>query len=593
MARMQSPSPSRFVAIVALCLLCLLFAPVPCAEGRTGKASSAAAAPPARVLSTLDLPAELAWFTMTDTGSLVAYAGDQLQIVDLLANEPGPPRTLKVAGLDQRSAVVPIPATGLLLVPDAPGTSPGGAGRSLAIDTIAGKILWTGPGLGKLLEIELLLDAGIAVLRTQEAGHGATALDLSSGKVLWSRDNVWLMWPEEKLLGLFTGDVLTLDPRSGKVRRQVPLGLGKGTFFYSFAEDGIVLLREGRNFRGLAYPPFAGPATGSEPASLTLEQLWKFRAATPMVKSCFKSGGCRLRRAGPDRLLVRSGHYELLDIHTGKVLWDRKRGLLRTTDLALSPNGRLAAVATSKGLEVIDLNTGRVSQKIRYPEKLAGIKLSKQAHFLDDEIAMTVFPDKKGEPRGLTAFSCKEGKALWALELPRSARYNLTSKEQSRLFGRIALALVATAVSASNPMTYGGSSYAMIFAPNVNVRQLPGRLGAGSAAGEERSYLERNFPGAVERYSRLAPRLLERRQAGRYYVTGPKGKYEILHIDYRDGTMSSVARYAASPVHALYTDPGFGIAISLESDKRRLRVLSLEAASEPRAPARGAATGGP
>ena len=76
-------------------------------------------------------------------------------------------------------------------------------------------------------------------------------------------------------------------------------------------------------------------------------------------------------------------------------------------------------------------------------------------------------------------------------------------------------------------------------------------------------------------------------------MTGPKGKYEILHIDYRDGTISSVARYAASPVHALYTDPGFGIAISLESDKRRLRVLSLEAASEPRAPARGAATGGP
>ncbi len=531
---------------------------------------------PAPILSTLDFSAELDWFALNDTGSFVAYAGDQLQVVDLLSSTPPPPKAIVVPGLGKHSLVVPVPATGLLLLPDVPGERSGEARRCLAVDTLAGKILWTGPSLGKLLEMELFLEAGVVVLRTQGASHGTTAVDLASGDILWQRDDVRLMWPEGERLGLLADGILTLAPRSGKLLRRVPLALDKEVTFYSFAEDGMLLLRKGRKFRGLVYPPFEESATGGTLHGTSLEEKWNFRAASPMVKACFKSGGCRVFRPGPGRLLVRSGHYELLDVHTGKVLWDRKRGLLRTTDLAFSPNGLLAAVATSKGLEVIDLQAGGTVHEIRYPEKLRGVKLSKSARFIDDEMAMTVFPDKKGEPRGLTAFSCAQGQALWALELPRSARYSLTSKEQSKLFARIALALVATAVSVSNPMSYGGSSYATVFAPNIDVRRLPGRLDAGSRSPGGGSYLDRHFPQAVERYRRLAPQLLRRRRASRYYVTGTKGKYEIQRINFRDGTLRSVARYVASPVHAIYPDTGFERAISLESNKTRLRVLSLE-----------------
>ncbi len=566
---------SFFSCHLLILLSLLLVALAPATEAKNSQRPT-----PARVLLTLDLPAELAWFTMTDTGSLVAYAGNTLQIVDLLAS-PGSPTVLEIAGLDQRASVVPIPATGLLLVPDAPGTDPGSARRSLAIDTLAGKVLWTGPSLGTLRQLEFFADQGLAVLQTWKDGWTAVAVDLASVRVLWQKEKARLIWSTGGSLGLFTDAVLTVDPRSGKVLGRAPLELGKKEHLYSFlVGDGVLLVRKGRKFRGLGYPVDMGPATPGQPAAFSLKELWRFRAAAPMLEGCFKNGFCRLIRPGPGRLLVRSGHYELLDVRTGKVLWDRKRGMLRTTDIAYSPEGRLAAVAAPKGLEVIDLVKGRVIHEIPYPENLSGLKMSKQAHFIDDEIAMTVFPDKKGEPRGLTAFSCERGKALWAVELPRAARYNLTSKEQSRLFGRIAFSLIATAVSASNAMSYGGSSYALVFVPDIDVRQLPGRVDARSRAGDGSSLLERAFPRALERYARLAPRLLQRRQSARYYVTGPKGEYEILRIDLRTGDLSTAARYAASPVHAIYTDSGFERAISLENDKRRLKLLSVEAAPQ-------------
>ena len=527
-------------------------------------------------VATVDLSAPLEWFTINDTGVLLAYAGERLEMIDVLPAEPGPVKNLVLPGLDRHASVFEVPATGLLVATDLPGAAPDDPRRSMAIDTLGGRILWSGPSLGRMLWVELFLRRGIAVLRTEGGDHDVSAVDLATGEVLWQRDEIKLLWSERDYLGLLTDAFLIVDPSSGKTLRRTPIDVGKGDRFYPPMGDAAFVLRHGREFRGTVYPPYEGPSKRDGPEEITLEETWRFRAASPMIKRCFKIGTCRVLFPREDRMFVLSGvRYELLDLLTGKVLWNRKRGMLSTTDIALSPSGSLAALATAKGLEVVDLESGKLSGPVPYPKKLAGSKVSKTVNFIDDDVAMTVFPDRKGEPRGLTAFSCRRGKPLWTLELPRSARYSLTPKERSRLLGRVALALVATAVSTANPTSIGGASYSMIFIPNVNVRQRPATIFSGSRTGEGGSYLERHFARAVERYRRLAPLLAERRRQTRYFVAGPRGEYEILRIGLRDGSLSTARRYVASLVHGIYPDAGFQLAVSLEGNKQRLRLLSL------------------
>ena len=76
------------------------------------------------------------------------------------------------------------------------------------------------------------------------------------------------------------------------------------------------------------------------------------------------------------------------------------------------------------------------------------------------------------------------------------ADYALTGKQRARLISRIALSLVATAASASNAWSVGGTSYYAVFVPNLDVGETldaTAGMDRGSAAGEFANSTQ-NFP---------------------------------------------------------------------------------------------------
>jgi hypothetical protein len=297
-----------------------------------------------------------------------------------------------------------------------------------------------------------------------------------------------------------------------------------------------------------------------------------------MMDLPIKAGKLYIKRIEEDLLEIKSvRHYELLRLSTGKLLLDVKEGFLGfDIPFILPPGGKVIAVAENEGLQVHDGGSGKLIHYIRYPKGKEGLKTARQIKWLGEDVIATIFPDKKGNPRRMSAFSSSTGKLLWSVGLPESADYELTSKQRAQLIQRITMSLFATAASVGHPMSVGGSEYTVVMFPDLDVSM---NLDAGRALDHvaSLSVIGENAPYALAlRRSEECRILMAPASTGHsYFAKGPEGNYEILRIRFDNGNVTPVFTYNMKRVHSIAFFPGFERALSVESNNRRVRLLSL------------------
>jgi hypothetical protein len=267
-------------------------------------------------------------------------------------------------------------------------------------------------------------------------------------------------------------------------------------------------------------------------------------------------------------------HYELLRLSTGERVLDIKRGMLGfDMPFILSPGGKLIAVAGNEGLQVHDGGSGAPVHDIRYPKGREGLKTARQIRWLDQDVIATIFPDKRGNPRRMSAFSSSEGKLLWSVGLPESADYELTAKQRAALIGRITASLFATAASVGHPMSVGGTNYAVVLVPNLDVSV---NLDAGRSMGRAAAEGDAAFAAALRRVEECQRRTAPGATGHSYFAAGNERNYEILRIGFEKGDVIPVFTYTEKRVHSIAFFPGFERALSVENNNQRVRLISLE-----------------
>jgi hypothetical protein len=532
------------------------------------KRSDEAAPPPAKVIATLDLGSDLQWYYRNDLGVLLVYAGERLYRLDLLAEELEPQTPLGFPGLTEKNSIVPVARTGLLLIPDAP--FEGKPSGSHAIDTLSGEIVWHAPALPRIDAVFSFPDAGLAVLRSPDDGGRLIAVDLLTGERAWEMAT-WarMIWTDAPYLRIVVDDaLLTLDVHTGDTVRKDDVSLPKAKRLYAFSGEGVFLLWNNKDFAGYSIPPVS-PTAAAPP-----RELWKFKAASLMVDACIKVGNCRIRKVGDDLLYIRSAmRNEIIRLTTGQSIVNVKKGFWGAP-VSVSPSGRYIAYAGGKGMQIIDGESGEVMHEIKYPKGSEGMKTLRYMNWPTDDLVMTVFPDKKGNPRKMIGYSCADGSLEWTTVLPDVADYLLTSEQRAQLVSRIVSSLVMTAVSAANPVSVGGDYYFAVFVPDLNVSTSFAPGAAPTSSGEAGG--EPPFAAALERYAECERRITMASETTRYFVAGPKRVYDVLEIDLTDGGVDPVVRYEAETVHAIAPFVAFDRAVTLENNHHRVRLLRLK-----------------
>jgi len=527
------------------------------------------APPAAEVLTTLDFASELRWYYRNDLGILLIYADNRLYRLDLLADAPEPQEPLLFLGLTGERSVLPVARTGLLLVPNAAleGNSPG----SYAIDTITGEVVWQAPALPGIDRLFSFPDAGLAILRSPDDGGRLIALDLTTGERVWElAKSARMIWTDAPYIRVVVENaLLTLDVHTGETVRQDDLTLPDSKRLLVYYGEGVILLWNNKHFAGYSVPPIP-PADAAPP-----RKLWEFKAGGPMIGQCIKIGNCRINRVADDLLLVRSaGQTELIRLTTGELIADVKQGFFGTP-VSASPTRKHIAAAAANNVRILNGGSGEMIHEIEYPKGGEGMKSLRYLSWPTDDLVMTVFPDKKGNPRKMIGSSCTDGSLVWSTALPDVADYVLTSDQRAKLVGRIMASLLMTAVSAANPISAGGYDQFAVFVPSLNVSESfaagLGPTGEGAAGGES------PFVAAVKRHAECERRIAASSAKIRYFVAGPKRKYDVLKIDLVGGGVAPIARYEADTVHAIAPFPGFERAVTLENDNTRVRLLRLDA----------------
>jgi hypothetical protein len=328
------------------------------------------------------------------------------------------------------------------------------------------------------------------------------------------------------------------------------------------------VLSDGKRFAGHSIPP-PPPAT-----TAPSREIWRFEAGSLMIGACFKAGNCYVSHVGDDLLLVVSAKKkELIRLSDGQLIARVKKGMF-SAPVTVSPSGRYMAAAASENVRILDASSGELLHELAYPAGREGMKSLRYMSWPSDDLVLTVFPDKKGNPRKMIGHSCSDGSLAWTAVLPEVADYLLTGKQRTKLVGRIMSSLIMTAVSAANPVSVGGDAYYAVFVPKLNVAEsfAPGMAPArsGEAGGDA------PFAAALDRYAECERRISDARGKMRYFVVGPKGKYDILKIDLVGGQIDPVNRYQAAKVHAIAPFIAFERALTLEDDNRRIRLLELD-----------------
>jgi hypothetical protein len=547
--------------ILAICTIAMPLA--------TAAKKSALPTPPAApILASLDLAGELQWYYRNDVGILLVYASDRLYRLDLLADDPQPSKGLSLPGLTKERSVLPVAHTGLLLIPDAPLKN--GSSGSYAFDTLSGEVAWEAAPLPAIDLLFSFPDAGLAILRSPDNEGQLIAINLITGERVWEiAEWARLIWTEAPYLRILAENrLLTLNVHTGETVREDDATLPESKLLYVYAQEGIFLLWADKHFTGYSVPP--APPADAAPT----RKLWKLKAGGPMLGLGIKTGSCSINRVGDDMVLVAGGRKnELIRLTTGELIFTVKHGMFGAP-ASFSPNGKYLASAAPDRMRILNGASGTVIHEMKYPKGGEGMKSMRYMSWPSDDLVMTVFPDKKGNPRKMSVYSCSEGALAWSKVLPEVANYMLTSKQKAKLAGRIIASLVMTAVSAANPVSAGGYNYFAVFVPNLNVSEsLSAGMGPGSegdAGGEPL------FAAALERHAECE-RLSEVTGGKlRYFVTGPHRQYDILKIDLISGSFDPVARYEAEKVHGIAPFPMFGRAVTLENNNLTVRLIDLE-----------------
>ena len=526
------------------------------------------APPTAEVLATLDFASELRWYYRNDVGILLVYADDRLHALDLLADTAEPVEPLHFPGLTEKRSVLPVARTGLLLIPDSvfEGTTSG----SYAIDTITGQIVWRAPALPGINRLFSFPDAGLAVLLSPDDGGRLIALDLSTGERVWEiAKSARMIWTEAPYVRVVVENVLlTLDVHTGEIVRQDDLTLPDSKRLVIYYKEGVILLWNNRKFIGYSVPPIP-PADAAPP-----RKLWEFKAGGMMIGQCIKIGNCRIRRVADDLLLVVSaGKKELIRLTTGELIANVKQGFFGTP-VSASPTGKYIVAAASEKVRILDGDSGEAVHEIEYPKGGEGMKSLRYLSWPTDDLLMTVFPDKKGNPRKMIASSCSDGSLVWSTVLPDVADYRLTSDQRAKLVGRIMTSLIMTAVSAANPVSAGGYDQFAVFVPSLDVSES---FAAGlTPTHEGEAGGESPFSAALARHAKCERRIAAASATTRYFVAGSKKQYDVLKINLTGGGLSPLARYDGETVHAIAPFVGFERAVTLENDNTRVRLLGLD-----------------
>jgi hypothetical protein len=555
--------PKAIPFMILIFAAVVITAPASIAE----KKGAETAPPAAEVVTTLDLNGKLQWYYRNDLGILLVYADDRLYRLDLLATDLEPQEPVRLPGLTEKNSVLPVGRTGLLLIPDAP--FDGKPSGSHAIDTLTGEIAWHAPALPGIDALFSFPDAGLAVVRSPDDGGRLIAIDLLTGKRVWEIGK-WarMIWTDAPYLRILVENtLLTLDVHTGEPVRKDEIALPESKRLSIYDDQDVFLLWSNRNLSGYSVPPI--PPAPASPARM----LWEFKAASMMVNGCIKAGNCYLRRFGDDFLLVRSAtRNELIRLTTGKVIANLKKGFWGAP-VSVSPTGQYIAYAGGDEMQILDGGTGDVLHEVNYPKGSEGMKTLRYMTWPSDDLVMTVFPDKKGNPRRMIGFSCSDGSLAWDVVLPEIADYVLTSEQRAKLIGRIMASLVMTAVSAANPVSVGGDSYFAVFVPDLNVSESLAAGIAPTSDGEADG--EPPFAAALERYAECERRITATSGTTRYFVAGSEREYDILKIDLIGGDVVPLRRYEGEKVHAITPFAAFERAVTLEDDNRRIRLLRL------------------
>ena len=529
------------------------------------------AAPPAEILLEYDFSGKLIWFYQNDVGLMLLYGDGKLHRIDLLAERPERMPAIDVPDLSAEGSVVPIARTGLLLVPRAL-SQPAMRDdhRSFSIDTLSGRTVWENAPLPVPDAVLSYPDADMAVFKSADDGGHVFALDLRNGKKVWdiARPAAFI-WAEGQYIRVVSeGELLSVDLFTGEIARTAQLSIPKGTHLYAPRGEDVLVLRKGKHLEGYSIPP-APPAPAAP-----VELLWKHETAGHMLKPCINFGACGINKLADDLLLVRSAwNVELIRLSDGKNVFHIKQAAM-PEQVSWSPDDRWLVAAIGERLRVYDAETFEMVHDYEYPKGDEGKKALKGISWIDGDTIMIIYPDKKGNPRKLNAFSCLDGSFQWSFVLPDVADFALTAEQRAKLVKRITLSLGLTMVSASNPMSIGGVGFYAIFVPNLNVAQTLNATAVFNRGGSEEEGGGSTFTRATERFDRCEG---IRSSASRviHFVIGDRGNYEVLLIDLQTGHVSKEVSFVADKVHGISPLTPFDYAVTFENNHRKLRLISL------------------
>lgn len=556
----------------------------------------------AEVVTTIQLKDALSWQFETDIGTMHFIGGGELWSVDLLRKGELIGKAIPLSGADDNRSVRHIPRTNILLVTqgqigasnqstvaDKNADSSADATSSYAIDIFSGEILWEAASLPIPDELHYFAESKTAVLRTipggttsgKRAGKSAsnfTAIDLQTGAVLWTRDDIaQAVWKNGPFLEIAGTKIVSINAASGTESRVIDIPPNPKSYLMVFPDVERILRWKSKSFSLFEIPTLrADQLTDQElPTTMQAREVWNIETDKKLGEMTNQPGLVWGPKYASDELLLIKSKLtaEVVKFDSGDSIWT---GKTTASELEISPNGTYAAYSKGKKFYVVNMQTG--SELVEF--KLPNVKWTEAAFprviWQGDYEFIVVLSDSKQRPRTISRFDLSNRSLLWSVTLPEAAKYRMTGGEKGKLFGRIFLSVALTAVSLNNPVASGGYQTYYVFVPNLHVKSLP-----DSDAGLEA--LEDSLQGAVDsgearalrRYierSRLISEILGKKGL---FVTGKGDQYQIVSFDMDTGDRDVVATYAAPKVHGIEPDIVYGLAIAQEENRLKVNVIAL------------------
>ncbi len=568
--------------------------------------SSASAHADAEVVTTIQLKDKLSWQFETDIGTMHFIGGGELWSVDLLRKGELIGSAIPLSGADDERSVRHIPRTNILLVTQGQIGADAGASSqstvadknadsspiapsSYAIDIFSGEILWEAASLTIPDEMHYFAESKTVVLRTipggttsgKKAGKSAsnfTAIDLQTGAVLWTRDDVaQAVWKNGPFLELAGTRIVSINAASGMESRVIDIPPHPKSYLMAFPDMDRILRWKGKSFSLFEVPTLRAEQLTDQdlPTTMQAREVWKIETKKKLGEMTNQPGLVWGPKYASDELLLIKSKIsaEVVNFESGDSVWT---GKTTASDVEISPTGAYGAYSRGKKFFVVNMRTG--SELVEF--KLPDVKWTEAAFpriiWQGDYEFIVVLSDSKHRPRTISRFDLSNRSLLWSVTLPEAAKYRMTGKEKGKLFGRIFLSVALTAVSLNNPVATGGYQTYFVFVPNLHVKSLP-ESDAGLEALEDslQGAIDSGETRALRRYIERSKLISETLGTEGLFVTGRNDQYQIVSFDMDTGDTDVVSTYAAPKVHGIEPDIVYGLAIVQEQNRHKVNVIAL------------------